>query len=283
MLDTRVGAVGGDEDRRKFVIDFAGTPDGDDVDVSVTTSAGAVANAHGHPLEATGDFRAFFNFDPDGVATKQLLLDLAPLYADKKTFASFLLDETAGRALPRDEPAERTLTISGGLSYAAWMVGTIAGVAGGLGDYFNVDPAIFRLAFVGLMFIGGAGLPLYGVAWLFVPDRDSGRSVGDGLLSRFNVGNRSTGRIVLAVLVVVILANSGRAFGGQWLWAALLVGLGFLLFRDSDDDDDDRPGRPSVSGEPPTSSPPRSSRAGRPRSSGRCASSPLGGSPAFGR
>ncbi len=34
-------------------------------------------------------------FDPDGVAAKQLLLDMAPLYDDKKTFASFLLDDTA--------------------------------------------------------------------------------------------------------------------------------------------------------------------------------------------
>jgi phage shock protein PspC (stress-responsive transcriptional regulator)/predicted membrane protein len=118
----------------------------------------------------------------------------------------------------------------------------IAGVAGGLGDYFNVDPAIFRLAFVGLMFIGGAGLPLYGIAWLFLPDRDSGRSVGDGLLRRFNVGNRAAGRIVLAVLVVIVLANTSHTFGGGWLWAALLVGLGFLLFRDSDEEEDERQG-----------------------------------------
>jgi hypothetical protein len=34
-------------------------------------------------------------FDPDGIAAKQMLLDIAPLYEDKKTFASFLLDETA--------------------------------------------------------------------------------------------------------------------------------------------------------------------------------------------
>ena len=34
-------------------------------------------------------------FDPDGIAAKQMLLDMAPLYQDKKTLASFLLDETA--------------------------------------------------------------------------------------------------------------------------------------------------------------------------------------------
>ena len=34
-------------------------------------------------------------FDADGIAAKQMLLDMAPLYEDKKTLASFLLDETA--------------------------------------------------------------------------------------------------------------------------------------------------------------------------------------------
>lgn len=33
-------------------------------------------------------------FDSDGIAAKQMLLDMAPLYEDKKTLASFLLDET---------------------------------------------------------------------------------------------------------------------------------------------------------------------------------------------
>jgi len=34
-------------------------------------------------------------FDAEGIAAKQMLLDMAPLYEDKKTLASFLLDETA--------------------------------------------------------------------------------------------------------------------------------------------------------------------------------------------
>jgi hypothetical protein len=47
-------------------------------------------------------------FDSEGVAAKQMLLDMAPLYEDKKTFASFLLDETAcdkiGSILVNDVP-----------------------------------------------------------------------------------------------------------------------------------------------------------------------------------
>lgn len=47
-------------------------------------------------------------FDPEGVYAKQLLLDMAPLYADKKTVASFLLGEepcgSIGSILVNDVP-----------------------------------------------------------------------------------------------------------------------------------------------------------------------------------
>ena len=47
-------------------------------------------------------------FDPDGIAAKQMLLDMAPLYEDKKTLVSFLLDQTAcdkiGSILVNDVP-----------------------------------------------------------------------------------------------------------------------------------------------------------------------------------
>jgi phage shock protein C len=35
----------------------------------------------------------------------------------------------------------------------------IAGVCGGLGDYFNIDPTLVRILF--LIFFGGGGLLLY--------------------------------------------------------------------------------------------------------------------------
>lgn len=37
----------------------------------------------------------------------------------------------------------------------------LAGVAGGLADYFDVDPTIVRIAFVALAFLGGLAVPLY--------------------------------------------------------------------------------------------------------------------------
>ncbi len=45
----------------------------------------------------------------------------------------------------------------------------IAGVCGGLGEYFTVDPTIFRIIFVISSFMGGAGILLYIILWLVMP------------------------------------------------------------------------------------------------------------------
>jgi phage shock protein C len=45
----------------------------------------------------------------------------------------------------------------------------IAGVCGGLGEYFSIDPVIFRLITFFTTLIGGAGLIFYIVAWIVIP------------------------------------------------------------------------------------------------------------------
>jgi len=45
----------------------------------------------------------------------------------------------------------------------------IAGVCGGLGKYFDIDPVIVRLAAV-FFAIWGAGVIAYIVAWIIVPE-----------------------------------------------------------------------------------------------------------------
>jgi phage shock protein C len=47
----------------------------------------------------------------------------------------------------------------------------IGGVCGGIGEYFNVDPTIIRLAWVILIFVWGAGLLGYFIAWAIIPRR----------------------------------------------------------------------------------------------------------------
>ena len=46
----------------------------------------------------------------------------------------------------------------------------IGGVCGGLGAYFNTDPLWFRLLFVALIIFSGAGLLIYIILWVVVPE-----------------------------------------------------------------------------------------------------------------
>ena len=46
----------------------------------------------------------------------------------------------------------------------------IGGVCGGIGEYFGIDPIIIRLLFL-LAFLGwGAGLLIYLLMWIIVPE-----------------------------------------------------------------------------------------------------------------
>jgi phage shock protein C len=46
----------------------------------------------------------------------------------------------------------------------------IAGVCGGLGDYFQIDSNLVRLIAVASIFAGGAGVFVYLVAWVILTE-----------------------------------------------------------------------------------------------------------------
>jgi phage shock protein PspC (stress-responsive transcriptional regulator) len=86
----------------------------------------------------------------------------------------------------------------------------IAGVAGGLGRHFDVDPTIIRVVLAVLTLFGGAGVLVYGAVWLFVPEDGETRApieVGTDLR-----------RIVLIVAGVIALSVvfGTPFFGGGW-------------------------------------------------------------------
>ena len=50
----------------------------------------------------------------------------------------------------------------------------LAGICGGLGQYFNVDATLLRVLFVLLAVLGGSGLILYLALWIIVPREPQG-------------------------------------------------------------------------------------------------------------
>ena len=88
----------------------------------------------------------------------------------------------------------------------------VAGVAGGLARHLDIDPIILRVAFVVLVFFGGAGLLLYGACWLLLPE-DGSVSAPLSLDDR----NRSIALVVIgAISVLLVLGDSVGQFGFPW-------------------------------------------------------------------
>lgn len=45
----------------------------------------------------------------------------------------------------------------------------IAGVCGGIGEYFDIDPTYIRLLWILFIFAGGSGILVYIIAWIVIP------------------------------------------------------------------------------------------------------------------
>lgn len=74
----------------------------------------------------------------------------------------------------------------------------IAGVAGGLGRYLGVDPVLVRVALVVLAVSGGAGVLLYIIAWIAIPEERSGEVPATGAHA-----DRSNGAIALGGILLI--------------------------------------------------------------------------------
>ncbi len=46
----------------------------------------------------------------------------------------------------------------------------LAGVCGGLADYFNMDSNLIRILWIILILFKGAGVLVYLIAWLIIPE-----------------------------------------------------------------------------------------------------------------
>jgi phage shock protein PspC (stress-responsive transcriptional regulator) len=66
----------------------------------------------------------------------------------------------------------------------------LAGVASGIADYLNVDSTIVRIAIVVLIFVGGAGIPLYLAGWLLIPEEGSDQSLASELIQSVSARSR---------------------------------------------------------------------------------------------
>lgn len=105
----------------------------------------------------------------------------------------------------------------------------IAGVAGGLGEYFDVDPVIFRIGFGVSVFFGGLGLVAYLALAVLVPSAE-GEGVRPAPVQR---SRWVAAAAIVAGVVLILTAGADFLFGGpDWglVWVAGLAGIAAAIY-----------------------------------------------------
>lgn len=121
----------------------------------------------------------------------------------------------------------------------------LAGVAGGLAHYLNVDPVIIRLVFVALTFGGGSGIIIY-IVLAFILPKEPGEATPvnreDKVVQADNIGvsgksdsGHNLVAMILILLGVILLSNQLIPNWFRWdiFWplAIILAGVYLLLRR----------------------------------------------------
>lgn len=108
----------------------------------------------------------------------------------------------------------------------------IAGVAGGLARYFDLDPIIFRIGFIILTVLGGSGLLVYVAGWLILPEEGKDESIAAEVLrNRREKPWALIGLGLLALAGLILLGSDDFWPSGDGIWIVLAVVGAIILWR----------------------------------------------------
>jgi len=131
----------------------------------------------------------------------------------------------------------------------------LGGVTQGLGEYFDVDPTIFKVLFVIMFFTPVPSFIIYVILWVVLPEEYNEYSYATGSsqssfknLNFTTMGNNSSknGNVVGGIVLITLGAifafrtffdiNLFHYIGK--MWPLFLIGLGvWIIVRDKDDND----------------------------------------------
>lgn len=141
------------------------------------------------------------------------------------------MSETIDNTPTLDEaPARRLVRTSDG----RWL----GGICAGLGRYFDINPLVYRIAFVALALAGGTGLLLYLAAYLVIPDEHADESIAvEAMRTRRDQPWLLLGVGVLGFGALFALTEASFWPGnGNFWFAAVLAGAALVWWRVSSRD-----------------------------------------------
>ena len=102
----------------------------------------------------------------------------------------------------------------------------LGGVCRGLGAYFDLNPAIYRIAFAALTFAGGTGVLLYAAAWLVIPEEGAGDSIAAAELRKHREHPKRLLGLALLAAIALAVVSSVHVWpspGNFWVLTALVI------------------------------------------------------------
>ncbi len=106
----------------------------------------------------------------------------------------------------------------------------LAGVSGGLANYFEIHPAFYRVGFVVLTLLGGAGLLIYLVAAIVMPDEGQEDSIASAALKSRRDRPWPLIGLGLVVVAAAVLLSHATLWPQGDAWFVLLVAGGAILW-----------------------------------------------------
>jgi len=107
----------------------------------------------------------------------------------------------------------------------------LAGVCGGLARYFDLNPAFYRVGFVVLTLLGGAGVLIYIAAALVIPEEGKADSIAaEALRGRREHPWPLIGLGLVAVAGAVLLSRATLWPRGDAAWVLVLLAGGVILW-----------------------------------------------------
>ena len=106
----------------------------------------------------------------------------------------------------------------------------LAGVSGGLANYFEIHPAFYRVGFVVLTLLGGAGLLIYLIAAIVMPDEGQEDSIASAALKSRRDRPWPLIGLGLVVVAAAVLLSHATLWPQGDAWFVLLVAGGAILW-----------------------------------------------------
>ncbi len=141
----------------------------------------------------------------------------------------------------------------------------IAGVCGGIAEYFETDPSLVRLIFIFATILGGGSILVYLLLWVFIPERGGGRSLTEEIREFKNEfkdkfmeeqkdhehhhhdhyhhkGSEFFGFGLIIVGILFLADNFYPGYGLRMFWPVILIffGLAIMLGKHHEDHHSDK-------------------------------------------